>query len=143
MLDRGAVGGEEDRRDRIGHPRRGIDLGEQVEATGRQAGLLDQLAARHLLGGLPLDVAHSGRDLEDRPLVGRTVLLDEHDRGVALGVEDERHHADRTGRPHDVTGESFPVGVVELGDDDPPHVALVDQPVRDPIGTSRTGSVSG
>ena len=109
-VDRRAVGGQEDRRDRIGHPRRRIDLGEQFEVTRRETGLLDQLAARHLVGRLTLDVAHSGRDLDDRPLVRRAVLRDEHDRWVALGVEHERHHADRAGRSHDVTGERCPSG---------------------------------
>ena len=44
---------------------------------GRQAGLLDQLAAGGLLGRLAGDVAHAGRDLEDRPFVRRAVLRDE------------------------------------------------------------------
>ena len=110
---------------------------------GRQAGLLDQLAPRHLVGRLTLDVAHSGRDLEDRPVVGRAVLRDEHDRWVALGVEHERHDPDRAGRPHDVTGETLPpAGSSNSATTTLPHVSLMDQRGPTPIGTSRRGSVS-
>ena len=100
-LDRRAVGGEVDRRT----PSR------SCPATGRSrsaassrpaASPASSTSSRRPVSsvGSPVDVAHPGRDLDDRPLVRRPVLRDEDHRRVALGVEDERHD----GRPRPASG---------------------------------------
>ena len=84
-LDRRAVGGEEDRVDRVGHPGARVDRGQQLEVAGAEADLLDQLAPGVVLVGLAVDVAHPGGDLDDHLVVRRPVLRHEDDDGVPSG----------------------------------------------------------
>ena len=95
--------------------------GQQGPPVGPVPGLLGQLAGGGL-GGLPVDVAGAGGDLEQPVVHRRAVLADQH-HGVAVG---DRHHGDRPGVAHDVPLEGDAVGVEDRRPLDPDQPAQMD-----------------
>ena len=100
------VGGQVEVQHRVGHPGRRVELDEQLEPPGAQSGLLDQLAARRVArpprpatSRMPAGISMTSRSYGGR--YWRTSTTD----GVALGVEQQRHHADRARRADDVALE--------------------------------------
>ena len=125
VFDRCAAGCQIDRAHRVRHAWRRQHVEEVAHLARIQTGLLDQFASTGFGGVLAGYVTHSGRDLDDRAVVRRTVLTDEHDRGHPLRVEDQGNDADGSRRANDVASEQLPIGRFELGDDDVPDVALM------------------
>ena len=105
-LDRRAVGGEEEIAAPSRSSRRRIDLGQQLERPAAQSGLLDQLApGRSPRAARPRRRAcrPGSRDASGRTAAGTGARAPPI--GLPVGVEQQRHHADRARRAHDVALE--------------------------------------
>ena len=107
------IGRQVDVHHRVGHPRRGRSSEQVLQPTGREAGLLDQLAAQSPPVGSPATSRIPAGISRMPRSSGGAVLLDEHDGRLPSGVEQQRHHADGARRPHDVAVEQLPVGRLE------------------------------